>query len=79
MYSLKLDKILLDFYVCDTIGCMTDHRDEIDLAYFMFTEAMRDAATEFRFTGCKKYSRVPSWNEHCRLEVLSLNGFRQAS
>ena len=38
----------MSLVICDNIGCTVDHRDQIELNYFMIVQALNDAAGDFR-------------------------------
>ena len=48
--------------ICDSIGCTTDHRDQIDKAYYRIEYPLKEEAALYAFNKRKKFTPVAGWH-----------------
>ena len=66
VYNNKAESMLCNIDICDKLGCLVDHREQISLNYKLIVNALITACDEYIVRRERKFIPVTGWNRFCR-------------
>ena len=66
VYNGKLEELLCGISICDNVGCIFDHRKQIDDCYEQIIRSISEASQDFLYDRKTKFTPVPGWNKYCK-------------
>ena len=67
VYNGKLEELLSGIIICDNVGCVSDHRKQIDDCYEQIIRSISEASQDFLYDRNTKFTPVPGWNKYCKV------------
>ena len=62
----KLEELLCGISICDKVGCIFDHRKQMDDCYEQIIRSISEASQDFLYDRKTKLTPVPGWNKYCK-------------
>ena len=66
MYVSEAERLFSNLSICDTLGCIIDHGDDIDTSYDLIIDYILSASANYQCIKKEKFVPVTVWNQYCK-------------